>query len=190
MLHLDYFVLNILYVWFIIPLYCRYIHNFINMFVNVIYMFTEIFWCTSYGMFLGCTPYWESCRAYSVYIIFMPLLPSSLTCIQKIGSNISLFELVVTCIETHVLVANFSTSHIFLSIINKLCCFLILGQLLNSNPQHSKKCIQHHLYTIFEKISSFLCFIFSHTQIQCVKLITREGNLYSIFLVNRISELI
>ena len=39
----------------------------------------------------------------------------------------------------------------------------------------SKECIQHNIYTIFEKISSFSCFIFSPTRLQWVTLTTREG---------------
>ena len=41
--------------------------------------------------------------------------------------------------------------------------------------KYSKRCIQHNIYTIFEQISIFLLCIFSHTQIQCVTLPTREG---------------
>ena len=58
------FVPYLPYVWVILPLYCRYILNFINFFVNVIYMFTEICWCTSYDMLLSFIPSWEACHEY------------------------------------------------------------------------------------------------------------------------------
>ena len=44
--YIGYFVLYISYVWVILPFYFHYICVFINMFVNVIYVFTAICWCT------------------------------------------------------------------------------------------------------------------------------------------------
>ena len=99
--------------------------------------------------------------------------------------NIFLFELVVMCIETHILVPNFSISHIFISVIKSLCYSLLLGQLINRNIQHSKTCIQNNPYTIFEQISSFSCFVFSHMRLQRVTLISRKGVLSSICKVTR-----
>ena len=104
--------------------------------------------------------------------------------------NISLFELVATCIETHILDPNFSISHIFISIIKFLYCLLLLGKLFTLNIQHSNKCIQHHISTIFEQICSFSCFIFRHTRLQHVTLKTRECVLSSICQVKRLSVLV
>ena len=101
-----------------------------------------------------------------------------------------LFELVVIWIETHILVPDISISHIFLSKIKVFCCFLLLGQLFTLNIQHYEKFIQHHPYTIFEQISSFSRFIFSHTRLQGAALITREVVLSSIFQVKRMSILV
>ena len=66
---------------------------------------------------LGWATYWESFHAYSLYIICYSVVvilidPYSQKCI-----NISLFELVVTGIETHIFVPNLSISHVFISII-------------------------------------------------------------------------
>ena len=88
--------------------------------------------------------------------------------------NIPLFELVVTCIETHILVTNFSISHKFPSVIICFFCFLLLGHIFPLNIQQSKICIQHNLYTIFDKMSIVSCCVFSHTRIQCMTLTTRE----------------
>ena len=104
--------------------------------------------------------------------------------------DIYLFELSITCIETHILVPNFSIFHIFLSIIRFFCCFFILGKLFNLNIQHYKTCIQHHIYNILEKIFSFSCFIFSHTRLQYMTLTTREGVLSSICQVKSMYALI
>ena len=104
--------------------------------------------------------------------------------------KISLFVSSVTCIETHIFVPSFSISHVFISIIKLLCCLLLIGKLLTLIIQHYNKCNQHHLYTIFEKIPSFTCFIFDHTRLQCITLSTREGVLSPIYKVNRLSVLV
>ena len=64
-----YFVLSLSSDWFIPPLHHCYICVFINMFVNVTYMVTEICLCTSCDMLLSCATYWESFHAYFLYII-------------------------------------------------------------------------------------------------------------------------
>ena len=53
----------------------------------------------------------------SCILFVMPLSLFLLTYIHKSGSKISLFGLVVTCIDIHMLVPNISISHIFISII-------------------------------------------------------------------------
>ena len=40
------------------------------MFVNVIYIFTAIRWCTLYELLLGCNPSWEACNAYKYMICY------------------------------------------------------------------------------------------------------------------------
>ena len=90
--------------------------------------------------------------------------------------NISLFELVVTLVEIHIFVSSFSVSYIFISIIKFFCSFsLLLRQLSTLNILHPNTCIQHNIYTIFDQILRFSCFIFSHTRIQHVALTTRKG---------------
>ena len=155
LLHPGYFFLYISYLWVILFLVCRYIQIFINMFMNVIYMFTAICWCTSYNIILGCTPFWEDCYAYFLYIIFNAIVATLIDLHSKKLINISLFELFVTCIETHISVPILSISHLFISIIKCFFGFLLLGQIFTLNLQHSKTCSKHHLYTIFNKISSF-----------------------------------
>ena len=81
---------------------------------------------------------------------------------------------VVTCIETHIFVSNFSIYHIYISILKVFCCFSLLWNLLAFHLKHSKKFSQHHIYTIFEKIL-FSCFFFGHTRRQCVTLTNGEG---------------
>ena len=113
---LDIF-LYISYVWVIITLYCRYIHNFINMFVNVISMFTAIHWCNSYYLLLGCAPSWEAFHAYFLCIICYFIVSILIDLNSQNWIHIYLFELFFTFIKTHILVPNFSISHIFPSII-------------------------------------------------------------------------
>ena len=139
-------------------------------------MVTEIYLCTSYDLLLGCATSWESCHAYVMYIICYLVVVILVDLHSQKWINTSLFGLVVTCIEKYSFVPGFSISHIFISILIFFCCFsLILGQLVTLNILHPNKCIQHNIYTIFEKISSFSCFIFIHTRIQHVTLPTRKG---------------
>ena len=169
-LYIGYFILYLSYVWVILSLYFRYIRICIHMFVNVIYMFTVVCWCTSCDLILGCTLSWESYHAYFLYMICYAIVAILIDLNSQKCINVSLFELVVTCIETDISVSSFSISLGFISIIKWLCCFLILGKLFNLNIQHSKKYNQHHLYIIFEKIPRFPCCGFVHTRIQCVTL--------------------
>ena len=166
LLHLDYFVLYLSYVLVIIPLYFHYIRILINLFANVTYMFTAIYCCILYYMLLVCTPYLKAFNSHLMYMICYIIVAILIDLHPKKWINTYLFELVVTCIETHILVPNFSIFHRFISIIIFFCSFLLLGHIFALNFQHSKTCIQHHLYTIFEKIPRFSCFIFSHTRLQ------------------------
>ena len=167
--------------WFIPPLHHCYILVCINIFVNVISIVTAIFLCTSYDLILGCAAFWELCYTYFLYIVCYPIFVIIVDLHSKRWINISFFELVVTCIKLHIFVPSFSISRIFISII-KFFYFLslLLGQIFPLNILHPKTCIQHSIYTIFEKISSFSSFIFSHTRIQRVTLITKKGVLSSI----------
>ena len=110
---------------------------------------------------------------FPVYNLLCHFLHPQWPELKKQWINIYLFELFVTCIETHILVPNVSIYHIFISII-KFFCLLLLEKIPNLNLQHSKKYIQHNIYTIFKKISSFSSFIFCHTRLQHVALTTRE----------------
>ena len=153
-------------------------------------MFTVICFCTSYYMLLGYTPSWEVCHEYLLYIICYDIVAILVDLNEQNWMNISFFELFVLCIETRILVPIFSIYHIFTSIIRVFCRLLLLGNIFNLNIQHSKTCNQHHLYTIFEQIPSFSCFIFSHTRLQRVILITRKGVLSSICKVKRMYTLV
>ena len=73
-----YFVLYISCAWFIPSLHHCYICVCINMFVGVIFMFTEICLCTSYNLILGCATYCESNHAYFLYIICYAVFCQSL----------------------------------------------------------------------------------------------------------------
>ena len=189
-LNLGYFPLYISYVWVILPLYCSQISICINIFVNAIYIFTVVSWFTSYNILLGCNLYWEYFHSYFPYIICYSIVAILVDLYQKKKINLPLFGLVITWIETHFFVPIFSIPHVFISINIIFCCFLPLQKLFTLNIQHSNEFTQHHLYTIFEQIFSFSCFVFSHTQIQCAALTTREGVLYSICQVERLSALV
>ena len=108
-LHIWYFVLYFSFLWVNIPLYFRYIHIFINMFVSVITMFASLSWCYSYDMLLCCNPYWENCYAYFGRHPHGPAFKNWIT--------VSLFELIVTCIEIYVFFTSFSISHVFIYIV-------------------------------------------------------------------------
>ena len=119
-----------------------------------------------------------------VYIswFIIPLFPYSLTCIHNSWfTPLFVYPLVFTCIETHVFIPDFLVSHIFVSILKFSFGLLLFGQIFTFHLQHSNIWIQHHIYTIFEKISSFSYFILSYTRLQLVTLPTRKGVLYSIF---------
>ena len=153
-------------------------------------MFAMVYWFTSYDMLLGCTPSSKACHTCFFCMICYTIVAIFIGLHEQKWINKSGFELFFTCIESHIFVPDFSISHIFLSIIKFFCCLLVLGQPFTVNIEHSNKCIQHNLYTIFEKIYSLFFFIFSHTWLQGVVLITREVVLSSIFQVKRMSELV
>ena len=137
-------------------------------------MVTEICLCTSYDPLLGCAISWESCHAYFLYIICHSIAFILIDRHSQKWISTFLFELFFTWIKTHIFVPTFSISHICISIINIFCCFLILGHIFTWNIQPYTKLIQHHIYTTFEKIFSFSCFIFSHMRLQRVTLTTRK----------------
>ena len=64
------FFLSFSHVWVIILLCGYYICIFINIFVNIISMSTEIFLWTLFNILFGCTPYWEYCYKYFLYMIY------------------------------------------------------------------------------------------------------------------------
>ena len=126
------------------------------------------------------------CPVYNFYAIVAILIDLY----SQKSANISLFQLVVTFIETYIFVPSFSISNLFMSIIKVFCCLLLLGKLFTLNIQHSKICNQHHIDTIIDQVTSFSCFISGHTQLQCVPITTREGALSSIFQVKRMSAFV
>ena len=124
-----YFVLYLSCVYVSPPLRHCYICVCINIFVNVISMVTAIFLCTSYNWLLSCTTSWASCHAYFLYIISYSIVVVLVDLNSQKWIDISLFELLITCMEAHIFVPSLSIYHIFISIIKFLCCFLLLGQL-------------------------------------------------------------
>ena len=116
-----YFVLYLSCVWVIPSLHRCYICVCINMLVNVISIAIVVFLCTSYDLILGCATYWESCHAFFLYIICYSIFIIIVYLHSQKWINISLFQLVVTCIETHKFVPSFSISHIFISNIKLFC---------------------------------------------------------------------
>ena len=103
--------------WIIPPLRHFYICVLIHIFVNFISMINVICLCTSYYPLLGWATYWESFHEYSLYIICYSVVVILIDLHSQKCLNISLFELVVTGIETHIFVPNLSISHVFISII-------------------------------------------------------------------------
>ena len=89
---------------------------------------------------------------YCIWLL-MPFLISSFIYIHN--SGVFFLHLVVTCIEAHIFAPGFSIPHIFISIIRLFYCFILLGQMLTWDIQHSTTHIQHHLCTNFDQISSF-----------------------------------
>ena len=147
--------------------------------MNFIPIVTAICLCTSYDPLLGCATSWGSFRAYFLYITFYCLVVILIYLYSQRCINISLFESVVTYIETHICVPSFLISHIFISVIKFFCFFsLLLGQPFTLNILHPKTCIQHNIYTIFEKTFRFSFFVLIHTRLQRVTLTTRKGFLY------------
>ena len=124
-----YFVLQLPCVWVFPPLLYCYIYVCINFFVNVIYMDTLIYVCTSYDLLLCCSTYWEYFHSYCLYMICYAIFDILVDLHSQLWIHKYFFELVVTCIEAHIFFPSFSISNLFISIIIFFCCFLLLGQL-------------------------------------------------------------
>ena len=101
--HSWYSVIYLPCAWVVLPLRHFYICVCTNLVVNVIYM--------------------ESCHAYLLYMICYAIVAILVDMHPQKWMNISLFELLVTCIETHIFVPSLSICHIFISIIKVLFCF-------------------------------------------------------------------
>ena len=84
--------------------FCSYVCEFLS-------TFTVICWCNSYNHIIGCTPSWEACPTYFLYVFFSAIVAIliELHAIQWI--NIYLFGLVGRCIETNIFVPSFSIAH-------------------------------------------------------------------------------
>ena len=101
-------------------------------FVNITYMFAAICLCNFYSLILVQTPDWEASHVY--FRIYSSIVSIIIDLHSQNWINIYLFELVVTCIETCIFVPSFSISHIFISVIIFLFCFLLLGTFFDLNP--------------------------------------------------------
>ena len=86
--------------------------------------------------------------------------------IDHLGTNI--------CVSMHIRYEFLNISYIYFWY-KVFYWFLLLGRVFILNLQYYNICIQHHLYTIFEKISSLSLFVFSHTQLQRVTIITKKA---------------
>ena len=150
---------------FVLLLYCVncYICMCINMFVNVISMFPDICWCNSYNILLAWTTYWEAFNSYFLYILFNATIKIFIILHSQKWINIYLFEWFITCIEAHIFAPSLLIYHVFISIVKFFYCILLIGQIKKLMLKHSNTCIQHHIYTIIEKIFRFSYFIFRHT---------------------------
>ena len=113
-----YFVLYLSGAYVIPPLRHGYISVYINIFVNIIPMVTAIRLCTSYNLLLGGSTSWASCNTYSLYIIGYSIFVILVDLHSQKWINTLLFELVFTCIKTHIFVTNLSIYHIFIFIIS------------------------------------------------------------------------
>ena len=67
------------------------------MFVNGKFIFTLVCLFNLYDLLIGSTLSWESCCEYFVYMILIPLSPSSLFCIQKSGLTPIFLDLPFIC---------------------------------------------------------------------------------------------
>ena len=95
LLHLVNFVLHLLCVRVVLPLYCLYICVFMDMFVNVMSVFTEICLHTLYHIILGCNPYWDNCNLYFLYMIHSATVTILIDLHLLWFINTSLFEFAV-----------------------------------------------------------------------------------------------
>ena len=109
------FVLYLPCAWVIPQLINCYICVDINIFVHVIYMVTEIFFCTSYGMLLGCATSWEYFHAYFLYINCYAIFPYLLTYIHNSEST-------YICLNY----SSKALKHIYLFLISQYLMYLFL----------------------------------------------------------------
>ena len=131
------FVLYLSCEWVIIPPCCCYIWVWINMFVNIISMFTTIFLCTLHDLIISSTPYWGNLLLKCTDLLFHCCHPNWLTYkIDYWNLFFWIYHLFVTCIEKNMLVPNFSIYHIFISILKFFCCFVLLMDLWTFNFKH------------------------------------------------------
>ena len=110
-----YFILGILS--YISPMCGLFFHFIVVTFVFLlicwgmeIFMFTAVCWCTSKNILLGCTPSWWSCHKYLLHSICYTNYSILIDLHLKNWINMSFFELVVPCIETHINVSVVSYS--------------------------------------------------------------------------------
>ena len=96
------------------------------MFVNIICMFTEICLCTLHDLLLDITTYWGILLRIFIDLLFHCFYPhwTSSTIVDS-KTLFWIYHLVVTCIETYILVPNLSIYHIFISILKSYLHYLL-----------------------------------------------------------------
>ena len=92
-------------------------------------MVTEICLYTSYNLLLVCATSWELYHSYFMYIIGYLIIVMLVDLHSNKWIKILLFELVVTCIKTHIFSPSCSISHIFISVVKFFCCFLLVRKI-------------------------------------------------------------
>ena len=152
-----YFILLILFyiscVWVILLLNFCYICVCINIFVNVISVFTAICLHNLQNIPIACTQSWRSFPCiFPVYSLICLCCHPHWTSFKKVYYHpfVWIYHLFVTWIGTHRFVINLSIFNIVISILKFFCFLLLLGQLFTLNLQHYNTCNQNQIYTIFE----------------------------------------
>ena len=107
-----------------------------------------------------------------VYIscFILTLFPYFLTCIHKsVLTLICLMLPFICCIHWNTYLCSYFLKISYIYFCFKVfCCLLLLVGLFTFHLQHSNTCNQHHIYNIFEKISSCHDFnIFTSTAPTC-----------------------
>ena len=147
-----------------------------------------------YGLLIGCTSHCEDFNIYFIAMIYSATsLPPFLTFFKNILLTPIYLNLPFSCRmnwNKYLCFQYLNISYIFF-LSHFFCCFLNLGNIFTFNLQDYKTCIQHHIYTIVDKISSILWFL-SSSKCRSNAWHWQQGELLQnyIFQVERISELV